>query len=43
MTSRLTLIALGAPIAAIALLAFALALLIEWLGDLSRICPDSEK
>ena len=36
---RLTL----APFVAAALVAFAAALLIEWLGDLARTCPHSEK
>lgn len=32
-----------APLALLALAAFCAALLVEWLGDLSRTCPDSEK
>jgi hypothetical protein len=32
-----------APFVAAALLAFAAALLIEWLGDLARTCPNMEK
>jgi hypothetical protein len=35
-------ISIGAPIALIALVVFAVALLIEWLGDLTRTCPHSE-
>jgi hypothetical protein len=31
-----------APIAMLALVAFGVALLVEWLGDLSRTCPHSE-
>jgi hypothetical protein len=42
MAAALTRIAIGAPIAVIALIAFSAALLIEWLGDLARTCPDSE-
>ncbi|MEO8018503.1 MAG: hypothetical protein ABI769_11860 [Pseudomonadota bacterium] len=36
-------IAIVTPFAIIAFAAFAAALLIEWLGDLARTCPDSEK
>ena len=32
-----------APFVAAALFAFAIALLIEWLGDLARSCPHTEK
>ena len=35
-------ISIGAPIALIALIVFTAALLLEWLGDLSRTCPPSE-
>ena len=35
-------ISLGAPIALIALVVFTGALLLEWLGDLMRTCPNSE-
>jgi hypothetical protein len=42
MTAALTRIAIGAPIAVLALIAFTAALLIEWLGDLARTCPPSE-
>lgn len=32
----------AAPFVALALAAFAIALLFEWVGDLSRACPDPE-
>jgi hypothetical protein len=35
-------ITLGAPIALVALVLFLVAVLIEWLGDLSRACTRSE-
>jgi hypothetical protein len=35
-------ISLGIPIALLALVVFAAALLTEWLGDLARTCPHSE-
>jgi hypothetical protein len=35
-------ISIGAPFALIALIVFAVALLVEWLGDLARTCPPSE-
>jgi len=43
MTTALTRVVIFAPIALIAFAAFAVALLIEWSGDLMRTCPDSEK
>ena len=33
---------IGAPFIAIAMLAFSIALLIEWIGDLARTCPHPE-
>jgi hypothetical protein len=36
-------ITVGAPLVAIALAAFTIALLVEWIGDLSRACPYPEK
>ena len=35
-------ITIGLPIAALALAAFVAALLVEWIGDLTRRCPHSE-
>jgi hypothetical protein len=35
-------ISLGIPIALLALVLFAAAMLTEWLGDLARSCPHSE-
>jgi hypothetical protein len=35
-------ISLLAPIALVALMVFTAALLLEWLGDLTRACPHSE-
>jgi hypothetical protein len=36
-------ITVGAPLVALALVAFTIALLIEWFGDLARTCPHPEK
>ncbi len=43
MSTGLIRITLGAPLVAIVLAAFAIALLVEWLGDLARTCPHPEK
>ena len=43
MTTGLLRITLCAPLVAIALIAFAIALLLEWLGDRARTCPHPEK
>ena len=36
-------ITIGAPLLALAMVAFVVALLCEWLGDLARTCPHPEK
>jgi hypothetical protein len=43
MSTVLIRITLGAPLVAIALTAFAIALLVEWIADLTRACPNPEK
>jgi hypothetical protein len=43
MSTGLLRITIGAPLVAIAMLAFSVALLIEWLGDLARTCPNPEE
>jgi hypothetical protein len=43
MTSGFLRITVGAPLIALAMLAFSVVLLVEWLGDLSRTCPHPEK
>jgi hypothetical protein len=43
MTTGILRITLGAPLIAVALAAFTIALLIEWVGDLARTCPHPEK
>jgi hypothetical protein len=43
MSTALLRITIGAPLIAIAIVAFTLALLFEWIGDLAHTCPPSEK
>ena len=42
MSTHLLRLTLGAPLVVIAMLAFSIALLIEWLGDRARTCPHPE-
>jgi hypothetical protein len=42
MTTGLLRITVAAPLVAIAMVAFLVALLVEWLGDLARTCPNPE-
>jgi hypothetical protein len=39
----LTRISIGAPLVVLAMLAFAVAMLVEWLGDMARTCPNPEE
>lgn len=43
MNTGLIRITLVAPLVAMALAAFAIALLLEWIGDLARTCPHPEE
>jgi len=43
MRTGLLRITIGAPLVAIAMLAFSVALLVGWLGDLARTCPSPEE
>jgi len=43
MSTALLRITIGAPLVAIAMIAFVIALLLEWMGDCARACPRPEK
>ena len=42
MSTAILRVTIAAPLVAIAMLAFSIALLVEWIGDLARTCPYPE-